>query len=182
MRLIAQPMISFLGLMFVAFPLAAQESKQRMDPSLVYRSLEERARKDANSLIESMFSVFKDGKTPTGMRVTPEVIRQTRELAMMRTYQDLIDIMICYEEAGKQPNVMVCISDKTSKSKEMLKFNVEYGSRVASDPRLSACLIKSRLLDAELRYPPYPFMIEDSKTSLEAYDAKIFLECVKSRL
>jgi hypothetical protein len=48
--------------------------------------------------------------------------------------------------------------------------------------KLTKCKAKTRLIEIEMRYPPYAFMLEDRKDGPPAVDAKAFMECAKSSL
>ena len=94
-----------------------------------------------------------------------------------QNYQRLIDRMYCWEKANEATAQPTCIEDRDLNSKSMLKFYFDYPDLSYT---FSVCEIKSRMVEYELKYPPYGYM--KTAKSPKAYDAGMFLQCVRSKL
>jgi len=88
-------------------------------------------------------------------------------------------MLTCVEKvaaiAGENDLTERCYRDRLFFAEEMFRSSMDYRT-------LISCKAKTRLIEIEMRYPPYAFMLEDRKDGPQAVDARAFLECAKSRL
>jgi hypothetical protein len=102
-------------------------------------------------------------------------------------YQYLIDRLVCAEQTFNRRGALVelerCSSNRQVASAEMFSFMSEY-ARLDSltDLALTRCSAKARLFSLEIRYPPYEFLKVNASSMPQALDARMFMECVRSRL
>jgi hypothetical protein len=115
--------------------------------------------------------------------------------ALVTTYQDLIDRMACLEQQFESNDTngpdnvpfqarlrdsSSCYEKRAKSSEEMLEWIGTYGKKFQDN--MNTCVIKTRLLSLESKYPPYEFMGSSDDNGLLAVDSREFLTCVKSRL
>lgn len=92
-------------------------------------------------------------------------------------YQSLLDEQSCYTQHHDM-RYKECSETKRRLSDEMSLFISEYIHLEGDGVNIISCEAKSRLLGMETMYPPYSFLIIDGRKPV-AYDAKVFLECVR---
>lgn len=105
-----------------------------------------------------------------------------REFFQTIDYQKIIDRMVCVET--EPSGVEECDARRRQSSMEMWKFWTEYSSSPPGSEVHRACEMKSRLLVYEVRYAPMKYLVtgRDERSPPRAYDAKLYMECVRAKL
>ena len=145
-----------------------------------YAALRDAAKKDRDARVNEMIG----GMKKLGNAITPEKLKILTEAANDYSYQHVIDGFVCLEtipDNSTSAQIESCINDRTVRSTEMFRYIMDYGAS-GVDTVLSTCMMKNRLLDFEIRYPPYDFYRENVSRPPQAFSAKAFVECFKSRL
>lgn len=150
---------------------SAEESKNSR-AWMAYKNLESVNERIVEDGVRKMTEVARrEGRT-----ITPKHLSAARYFVSAMAYQRSIDTMVCLEAAEGGS----CLEDRMAKSNEMLKFLSEYG--MLDELVTARCLAISRLLNFELKYPPYDFMKKGTTERPQAHDAGAFLSCIRSRL
>lgn len=160
-------------------PIAAApdlSDEQRQATREIYERSEEEVRQRVDANIASF---TREAEERNKRPLTSEELQTVRDLAIDAEYQKLVEMLTCVEKvaaiAGENDLTERCYRDRLFFAEEMFRASMDYRT-------LISCKAKTRLLEIEMRYPPYAFMLEDRKDPPQAVDARAFLECAKSRL
>lgn len=155
-------------------------SSEQSVAQLLYKANEEQSKETVSEKMKVAHEAMKARGTET-----PKNIEDVRAAVIYVTYQYLIDFLVCAEKEppgdGASANE-ACTIKRSGSSREMNQFMADYGGLHSINRSMTLCMAKTRLIQVELRYPPYQFMTEGVPELPRAYDAGLFLECVKSRL
>lgn len=142
----------------------------------IYEKSEEEVRQRVDANVEAF---AREGEERNKRPLTNEELRALRYLSIDVEYQKLVEMLTCVEKivaiAGEQDLTERCYRDRLFYAEEMFRSSIDYTT-------LTKCKAKTRLIEIEMRYPPYAFMLEDRKDGPQAVDAKAFMECAKSSL
>lgn len=156
-----------------------------------YESFEPQAKQFCSNKIDEEISLLKS----LGARVDDHAFKIIFKSSLVTTYQDLIDRMACLEQQfdGVADETIAtsafderlqkssqCHAKLSKISAEMFEWIGTYGRKFAA--AMDACLVNTRRLSLEARYPPYSFMGSSEDNGLLALDSVEFLKCVKSRI
>jgi hypothetical protein len=133
-----------------------------------------------NGMMKSMSDyIAKGAKGTLEKKFGPLTIKQIADnhySAIGVVYQYLINMELCFKRVG---DLTSCINNLTEISGEMFYFVQSYRDLDEKGLNISSCEAKTRLIQMELRYPPYDWMKIKGYEQPKAYDAKAFLECVR---
>src|SRR5262245_54961195 len=142
----------------------------------IYEKSEEEVRQRVEADVESL---AREGEERNKRPFTSEELLALRYLSIESEYQQLVEMLTCAEKiaaiAGEIDLTERCYRDRLFYADEMFRSSMDY-------PTLTQCKAKTRLIEIEMRYPPYAFMLEGRKDGPQAVDAKAFLECANSKL
>ena len=141
----------------------------------IYEKSEEEVRQRVEANVESL---AREGEERNKRPLSSEELQAVRYLSIDAEYQKLVEMLTCVEKvaaiSGENDLTERCYRDRLFYAEEMFRSSMDY-------PTLAKCKAKTRLIEIEMRYPPYAFMLDDRKEGPQAVDAKAFLECAKSR-
>jgi hypothetical protein len=142
----------------------------------IYEKSEEEVRQRVDASVEAL---AREGEERNKRPFTSGELQALRYVSIDAEYQKLVEMLTCAEKiaaiAGEIDLTERCYRDRLFYAEEMFRSSMDY-------PTLTKCKARTRLLDIEMRYPPYAFMLEGRKDGPQAVDAKAFLECAKSKL
>jgi hypothetical protein len=146
----------------------------------VARDIYERSEAEVRQRVDAdVASLVREGEERNKRPLTSEELSALRYLSIDEEYQKLMEMLMCAEKiaaiAGEQDLTERCYRDRLFYAEKMFRSSMDY-------PTLTTCKAKTRLVEIEMRYPPYAFMLEDRKDRPQAVDAKAFLECANSKL
>ena len=169
--------LAFIVLWMQPISAAQELSDEQLNVTReIYEKSEEEVRQRVDANVETL---AREGEERNKRPLTSEELRTLRYLSIDVEYQKLAEMLTCVEKvvaiAGEKDLTERCYRDRLFYAEEMFRSSMDYRT-------LTKCKAKSRLIEIEMRYPPYAFMLEDRKDGPQVVDAKAFMECAKSSL
>lgn len=169
--------LAFIALWIQPISAAQDLSDEQLNATReIYEKSEEEVRQRVDANVEAF---AREGEERNKRPLTNEELHALRYLSIDVEYQKLVEMLTCVEKivaiAGEQDLTERCYRDRLFYAEEMFRSTIDYTT-------LTKCKAKTRLIELEMRYPPYAFMLEARKDGPQAVDAKAFMECAKSSL